>query len=115
MLTIVKTYFKFFVALEPTAAPEFVLPLSNVMARAGQKIKLECEVTGLPQPVLVWSHNGKPMKENRDIKVRLVYYLLIILLFMYFYVLFTDNEHYTLLIFLLLTLFILYKYQLMLN
>ncbi|XP_066996542.2 titin isoform X1 [Anabrus simplex] len=55
--------------LEPTEAPSFIIPLSNVMARAGQKIKLECEVTGLPAPELSWSHNGKPVKETRDLKL----------------------------------------------
>lgn len=53
----------------PTEKPIFVIPLSNVMARAGQKIKLECEVSGLPTPSLTWSHNGKPVKETRELKV----------------------------------------------
>lgn len=57
-------------ALEPTELPKFILPLSNVMARAGQKIKLECEVSGLPLPTLTWSHNGKTVKETRELKVR---------------------------------------------
>ena len=56
-------------ALEPTEIPSFITPLTNVMARAGQKIKLECEVTGLPSPDISWSHNTKPIKETRDIKV----------------------------------------------
>nr|CAD7575774.1 unnamed protein product [Timema californicum] len=56
--------------LEPTESPAFVTPLSNVMARAGQKIKLECEVTGLPTPELSWIHNGKPVKETRDLKTQ---------------------------------------------
>ncbi|RZC41074.1 I-set and/or Spectrin domain containing protein, partial [Asbolus verrucosus] len=57
--------------LEPTEAPKFILPLSNVMARAGQKIKLECEVSGLPPPILTWSHNGKAVKETRELKLPL--------------------------------------------
>ncbi|XP_063235498.1 titin isoform X2 [Bacillus rossius redtenbacheri] len=56
--------------LEPTEAPTFTVPLSNVMARAGQKIKLECAVAGLPPPEVTWSHNGKPVKETRDIKIQ---------------------------------------------
>lgn len=67
-----KSHFKLkliFLALEPTEPPTFILPLSNVMARAGQKIKLECEVSGLPLPILTWSHNGKPVKETRESKV----------------------------------------------
>ncbi|CAG9824336.1 unnamed protein product [Phaedon cochleariae] len=57
--------------LEPTESPMFISPLSNVMARAGQKIKLECEISGLPLPVLSWSHNGKPVKETRENKLQL--------------------------------------------
>ncbi|XP_046998678.1 muscle M-line assembly protein unc-89 isoform X3 [Schistocerca americana] len=56
--------------LEPTETPAFIVPLTNVMARAGQKIKLECEVTGLPSPQISWSHNNKPVKETRDLKVQ---------------------------------------------
>lgn len=40
------------------------------MARVGQKIKLECEVSGIPRPELNWSHNGK-MFNARDSKVSL--------------------------------------------
>ncbi|KAK3921141.1 Muscle M-line assembly protein unc-89, partial [Frankliniella fusca] len=54
--------------LKPTAGPSFTIPLSNVMARAGQKIKLECSISGTPLPLLTWTHDGKPLKENRDIK-----------------------------------------------
>ncbi|CAG9864548.1 unnamed protein product [Phyllotreta striolata] len=55
---------------QPAEAPTIVSPLSNVMARAGQKIKLECEIAGLPAPTLTWSHNGKPVKETREIKLQ---------------------------------------------
>lgn len=41
------------------------------MARAGEKIKLECEVKGNPEPQLTWMHNGKPVKETRDVKVNI--------------------------------------------
>jgi len=43
------------------------------MARAGQKIKLECEVTGLPTPELSWNHNGKIIQETHDVRVSLVH------------------------------------------
>ncbi|XP_050062195.1 titin isoform X3 [Aphis gossypii] len=57
-------------ALEkPEDGPTFVVPLSNVMARAGQKLKLECEVETNKPPVLIWFHNGKVMKEIKDFKV----------------------------------------------
>lgn len=44
--------------------PEFKIPLSNVMARVGQTIKLECELTGDPQPELSWKLNGKPLTSS---------------------------------------------------
>lgn len=50
-------------------APRFISPLSNVMARAGQKIKLECEVEGEPHPELIWIHNDKVIPETRDVQV----------------------------------------------
>lgn len=45
------------------------------MARVGQKIKLECEVIGIPAPDLYWTQNGKPFN-GRDVKV-IVYHILI--------------------------------------
>ncbi|XP_017775027.1 PREDICTED: titin [Nicrophorus vespilloides] len=54
---------------EPCEPPTFVTPLCNAMARAGEKIKLECEISGLPPPIVLWSHNGKPLKETRDLKL----------------------------------------------
>lgn len=50
--------------------PVFRTPLSNVMARVGQKIRLECEITGIPRPELYWTQNGKPMG-GRESKVSL--------------------------------------------
>lgn len=55
-------------ALQPSEMPVFRVPLSNIMARVGQKIKLECEITGTPRPDIFWSHNGKPFS-GRDVKV----------------------------------------------
>lgn len=60
----------------PTEIPSFVTPLSNVMARAGQKVKLECEVKGIPPPNLSWTHDGKFVKETVDLKVREVWFYL---------------------------------------
>lgn len=40
------------------------------MARAGQKLKLECEVETNEPPTLIWFHNGKIMKEIKDFKVK---------------------------------------------
>ncbi|XP_026463315.1 coiled-coil domain-containing protein 141-like [Ctenocephalides felis] len=55
--------------LEPTEKPVFVIPLSNTMARAGQKVKLECQVSGIPEPQIQWTHNGKPFMETSDSKL----------------------------------------------
>uniref|UniRef100_A0A6P4EL74 Muscle M-line assembly protein unc-89 n=1 Tax=Drosophila rhopaloa TaxID=1041015 RepID=A0A6P4EL74_DRORH len=53
--------------LEPTELPSFKVPLSNAMARVGQKIKLEAIVSGIPRPEVYWLHNGKPF-QPRDSK-----------------------------------------------
>lgn len=55
---------------KPKSGPIFVMPLSNVMARAGQKLKLECEVETNEPPTLIWFHNGKIMKEIKDFEVK---------------------------------------------
>lgn len=61
----------FNLALEPTEIPAFGPGLSsNVMARTGQRVRLECSISaGLPKPSVLWLHNNKPVKETRDIKV----------------------------------------------
>lgn len=60
----------FFIASLPYERPTIVVPLSNVMARAGQKLRLECTITGQPEAQITWLHNSKPLKETRDSKVR---------------------------------------------
>ena len=52
-----------------SSLPVFVTPLSNLMARAGHKFKLECHVKGDPQPTVAWFHNHKPVKETLDCRV----------------------------------------------
>jgi len=56
----------------PENGPTFVVPLSNVMARAGQKLKLECEVETTKSPKLIWFHDGKIIKEIKDFEVKLI-------------------------------------------
>lgn len=41
--------------------PIFTEPLTNVMARVGQKLRLECSVTGTPTPTLMWKQNNRPV------------------------------------------------------
>uniref|UniRef100_A0A0K8S6A5 Ig-like domain-containing protein n=2 Tax=Lygus hesperus TaxID=30085 RepID=A0A0K8S6A5_LYGHE len=55
--------------VEPGQFPSFSLDLGNVMARAGQKIKLEAEANGSPPPTLVWTKDGKSIKDSRDLKI----------------------------------------------
>lgn len=54
--------------------PKFLVPLSNVMARAGQKLKLECEVETDESPTLIWIHDGKVMKEIKDFQVKIAFF-----------------------------------------
>ncbi|XP_062540644.1 titin isoform X2 [Armigeres subalbatus] len=53
--------------LVPTEYPSFPVPPSNVMARVGQKIKLEAEVAGTPPPAVMWTHDGMHFS-NREVK-----------------------------------------------
>jgi titin len=50
-------------------APVFITPLSNVMARTGEKLRLECEVESVPESVFTWTKDGKAIKESQDILV----------------------------------------------
>ncbi|XP_076758852.1 uncharacterized protein LOC143428086 isoform X1 [Xylocopa sonorina] len=50
--------------------PFFVTPLSNAMGRAGQRVKLECEVRGSPMPTLTWYRDGKPIEETMNLKIQ---------------------------------------------
>lgn len=51
-------------------APSFASYLSNIMVRAGQKLKLECRVAGKPFPDLAWFHNEKQLRgEMPNVKV----------------------------------------------
>ncbi|XP_018360288.1 PREDICTED: titin isoform X3 [Trachymyrmex cornetzi] len=50
--------------------PYFVIPLSNAMVRAGQRMKLECEVNGDPIPKLIWTHDGKLIEESKYHKIQ---------------------------------------------
>lgn len=53
-----------------TKKPYFVVPLSNAMARTGQRVKLECEVGGNPIPEVTWTRDRRPIEETRYHKVR---------------------------------------------
>lgn len=55
-------------AVEQHQRPAVKYPLSNVMTRMGQKVKLECAIAGNPRPEINWMHNGKPLSD-RDVNV----------------------------------------------
>lgn len=57
-----------------TKKPYFVIPLSNAMARTGQRVKLECELGGNPMPQVSWSRDGKSIEETRYHKVFLNFF-----------------------------------------
>ena len=65
-------FFSFFfflkTAVEKNIKPTIKSPLSNVMTRAGQKIILECDIAGKPQPEVYVMHNGKILSDH-DVKV----------------------------------------------
>lgn len=58
--------------------PKFLVPLPHeAMVRAGQKLKLQCEVEHLDSSDdtrVTWLYNGKPVTDNsRDVKVSMVF------------------------------------------
>jgi hypothetical protein len=55
--------------LEPTEAPNFSVPLSNVLAITGQEILLECVVQGTPTPSLSWFKDNEAIKLSNDVEV----------------------------------------------
>ncbi|THD24670.1 Titin [Fasciola hepatica] len=50
--------------------PQFVQPLHNAGASEGQKIKLECKVTGQPHPQIQWLKNGAPLPRSNAYEIR---------------------------------------------
>lgn len=50
--------------------PIFISELTNVMARAGQKVRLDCEVANADR--LEWTHNGRTVNETPEIKVSVI-------------------------------------------
>ena len=55
-------------SVELLETPQIIVPLSNVMARVGQKIKIECQLSGVPTPEIFWTHDGKSFID-RDVRV----------------------------------------------
>lgn len=66
-------------AVEKNIKPTIKSPLSNVLTRAGQKITLECDIAGKPQPEVYVMHNGKILSDH-DVNVSIFYYFSLYLL-----------------------------------
>ncbi|XP_043559497.1 myotilin isoform X6 [Chiloscyllium plagiosum] len=47
-------------------APEFIYKLQNSRAVEGRKVKLECQVTGQPQPIIFWRKDHEMIKHDTD-------------------------------------------------
>lgn len=50
-------------------APVFEIPLSDVTVFDGEKAVLECRVTGVPMPEVVWYVDNEQVRTSEDIKV----------------------------------------------
>ncbi|XP_033210464.1 titin isoform X2 [Belonocnema kinseyi] len=57
------------VAAPLTEKPQIISSPSNIMARTGEKVKLECEATGNPTPTLIWTHDGNPIEDTSTLKI----------------------------------------------
>ena len=55
--------------LEGTA-PVFIESLQPVEVVEGSPAKLQCKVTGVPEPSIEWFRDGEPVKEDKRIKIR---------------------------------------------
>ena len=55
--------------LEPVVAPQFELPLSNIVTKAGGEIVLECSITGTPTPSITWFKDNKAIKPSKDVEI----------------------------------------------
>ncbi|XP_066905382.1 uncharacterized protein [Halyomorpha halys] len=53
--------------LKTVPPPKFISELTNVMARAGQKVRLDCEVANVDR--LEWTHDGRIVNETPEIKL----------------------------------------------
>ncbi|CAH8641087.1 unnamed protein product [Heterobilharzia americana] len=50
--------------------PQFISPLQNADVGEQEKIKLECQVTGFPEPKVTWLKNGVPLARSNSYAVK---------------------------------------------
>lgn len=55
--------------LEPIK-PSVQMPLQNASVNYGQSIRLDCIILGQPEPEVIWYHNGRPVKESKDVRLQ---------------------------------------------
>ncbi|XP_018653756.1 LOW QUALITY PROTEIN: putative hemicentin [Schistosoma mansoni] len=68
--------------------PQFILPLQNAGVNETEKIKLECQITGIPEPKVTWLKNGIPLAKSNSYTIKEIgqYHCLI------FYDVFLDDQ-----------------------
>ncbi|CAH8612085.1 unnamed protein product [Schistosoma intercalatum] len=68
--------------------PQFILPLQNSGVNEAEKIKLECQITGIPAPQVTWLKNGIPLARSNSYVTKEIgqYHCLI------FYDVFLDDQ-----------------------
>lgn len=49
--------------------PTVLLPLKDVHAIEGKSVQLQCEISGSPEPEVIWYHENKPIKESADVQL----------------------------------------------
>ncbi|XP_031619555.1 uncharacterized protein LOC116338440 isoform X3 [Contarinia nasturtii] len=54
---------------ETLKKPTVLLPLKDVRAIEGKSVQLQCEISGLPEPEVIWYHENKPVKESSDVQL----------------------------------------------
>ncbi|XP_037049599.1 neuroglian-like [Bradysia coprophila] len=52
--------------LEVHGAPYFTLEPETRTAATDENVEFKCEAAGVPEPVIKWIHNGKPIEESPD-------------------------------------------------
>lgn len=55
--------FVFYIHSESIFPPVFAPRLTSTVANVGDRINLECAITGLPEPTVTWYKDDKPLKE----------------------------------------------------
>ncbi|XP_055516059.1 hemicentin-1-like [Leucoraja erinacea] len=57
------------VTLMLQSAPVFTLKPSDTVAEVGDRVQLHCQAGGEPPPVVEWTHNAQPVRENGRLAV----------------------------------------------